>query len=316
MVDFTPPFGQDGERRLPNTTEQQLGFSCDPAQLRELFNGLFWLLQGQVKDIADEAGVTPSQDGDITLLKRAVLSLIASATGGGTADDYIMMTQARSRLPFYPDVLNVDGHLSVVSPSTGLVRVPAGLDFMHRGIYRVTTAQTDFPTDPSKTYHLRWNPADGFVLRDLASGSYNSGSLAEVNPVFDSTYDDMLVARVITNSSNAASVTNLINKVDLTRRAVLHGTDLQLVGANASNVLVQDSYNWARTPKSFHLDVALLWVTIGDDADIMWFDPAKGRNPSGAYLPPAIPVTRYGLNAGYMRDFMEALPSFFFDARA
>lgn len=215
MVDFTPPFGQDGERRLPNATEQQLGFSCDPAQLRELFNGLFWLLQGQVKDIADEAGVIPSQDGDITLLKRAVIALIASATGGGTADDYIMMTQARSRLPFYPEVLNVDGHLSVVSPSTGQVRVPAGLDFLHRGIYRVTTAQTDFPTDPSKTYHLRWNPTDGFVLHDLASGTYNSGSLAEVNPVFDSTYDDMLVARVITNSSNVPTITNLCNKVNL-----------------------------------------------------------------------------------------------------
>lgn len=251
MVDFTPPFGQDGERRLPNGTEQQLGFSCDPAQLRELFNGLFWLLQGQIKDIADEAGVIPSQDGDITLLKRAVIALIASATGGGTADDYIMMTQARSRLPFYPEVLNVDGHLSVVSPSTGQVRVPAGLDFLHRGIFRVTTTQTDFPTDPSKTYHLRWNPSDGFVLRDLASGTYNPGSLAEVNPVFDSTYDDMLVARVITNSNNVPTITNLKNAAVIRLKADVMGTpNLSSFpsGVNGSQFDFTVAVNCARTP--------------------------------------------------------------------
>lgn len=273
MVDFTPPFGQDGERRLPTSTEQQLGFSCDPAQLRELFNGLFWLLQGQIKDIADEAGVIPSQDGDITLLKRAVIALIASATGGGTADDYIMMTQARSRLPFYPDVLNVDGHLSVVSPSTGLVRVPAGLDFMHRGIYRVTTAQTDFPTDPSKTYHLRWNPSDGFVLRDLASGTYNPGSLAEVNPVFDSTYDDMLVARVITNSSNAATVTNLINRNVLRFKGTLSGSPGADNGVNGAQFSFSQVLNMARTPDMSYPIVEALYdnpSTPAFDWDMQW----------------------------------------------
>jgi len=132
----------------------------------------------------------------------------------------------------------------------GTVRVPAGLDFMHRGIFRVTTTQTDFVTDPSKTYHLRWNPTDGFVLRDLASGAYNPGSLAEMNPVFDSTYDDMLVARVITNMSNVATVTNLVNRDRLTAAVLRTETFTRTTDANG-NILSPfgaEALNWARTP--------------------------------------------------------------------
>lgn len=249
MADFDPPFADQGERRLPTTTEQQQGFPCGPAS-RELFNGLFWLLQGQIKEIANEAGVIPSQEGDITLLKRAVLALIDAATGGGTADNYILMDQARSRLPIYPDVQHETGHLGVLSPSTGTVRVPGSRTFLHRGIFPVTTVQTDFATDPSKTYHLRWNPTDGFVLRDLASGTYNPGTLAETNATFDSSYDDMLVARVVTNSSNAATITNLIN-----RHSLLYMEATQMVpahqnsGANDARFNFSWTYNFARTPK-------------------------------------------------------------------
>jgi hypothetical protein len=216
MADFTPPFAEDGERRLPTTTEQALGLSCDPQQLRELLNGIFNLHQGQIKTIADEAGVTPSGDGDKTLLNRAVLALIAAATGGGDTSAFVLFSQARARLPIFPEVLNTAGTIVVTAPSTGTVRVPAGTSFLHRGIFTVTTTQTDFSTDPSKTYHLRWNPTDGFVMRDLASGTYNPGTLAEANVAFDSTFDDMLVARVITNSSNVATITNLANKDRIT----------------------------------------------------------------------------------------------------
>lgn len=276
MVDFTPPFAQDGERRLPNLTEQQLGLSCDPVQLRELFNGLFWLLQGQVKNIADEAGVAPSQDGDITLLKRAVLALISASSGGGTADEYILMAQGRSRLPIFPDMQHNDGHLAVLSPSTGVVRVPAGRDFLHRGIYKVTTAETDFNTDPSKIYHLRWNPADGFVMRDLASGTYNPTALSEVNPVFDTTFDDMLVARIITNSSNVATVTNLQNRTRLTARAERASS---LGDAGATGVVTNFTHNFARTP------LAMLESTSppgGDRDSDLWLEVSD--------------LTRYGMN--------------------
>lgn len=216
MVDFTPPFAENGERRLPDATEQSLGLSCDPQQLRELLNGMFNLHQGQIKTIADEAGVTPSGAGDKTLLNRAVLALIAAATGAGDTSEFVLFSQARARLPIFPDVATIDGRFSVTAPTTGIIALGAGTAFLHRGIFSTTTAYQEFSTDPSKTYHLRWNPTDGFVLRDLASGTYNPGTLAETNVAFDSTFDDMLVARVITNSSNVATITNLSNKDRIT----------------------------------------------------------------------------------------------------
>ena len=210
MADFDPPFAQNGEFRFPNANEQSLGWPCGPID-QNLLNGLFRIHNGNIGNVIAEAGVT-GPDGDLTKLRRAIEALIAAATGGGTVDDYVLMAQARSRLPIFPDVQNVDGRIGVTAPSTGTVRLAGGVEFLHRGIFRVTTTQTDFATDPSKTYHLRWNPDDGFVLRDLASGSYNPGTLSEANAAFDSTYDDMLIARVITNSSNVATITTLANK--------------------------------------------------------------------------------------------------------
>lgn len=297
MADFDPPFADQGERRLPSSTEQQLGFPCGPAS-RELFNGLFWLLQGQIKDIASEAGVIPSHEGDITLLKRAVLALIDAATGGGTADNYILMDQARSRLPIYPDVQHETGHLGVLSPSTGTVRVPGNRTFLHRGIFPVTTVQTDFATDPSKTYHLRWNPTDGFVLRDLASGTYNPGTLAETNTAFDTTYDDMLVARVITNSSNVATITNLANRAQLRARISVAG-----VPYAADNHSWRCDYNvalnWGRTPEFVALN-----------SSVYSAQPLTAKTEGGSNNIITESYTRYSVVHGVLSDW-DSQPSGF-----
>lgn len=251
MADFDPPFADAGERRAPLSTEQQLGWPCGPAS-RELFNYLFWLQQGQIKNIADEAGVASEQAGDHTVLKRAVLELINAAIAQLDPPDdpdlsaFVTINQARSRLPIFPDVLHSDGHLGVLSPSTGVVRVPAGRDFLHRGISLVTTAEVNLNTDASKTYHLRWNRNDGFVLHDLASGTYNPGTLPEAHPSFDSTYDDMLVARVITNSSNVVTVTNLQNRDRLS--AVFEKTTYERGTGWPGLPRLTGAINFARTP--------------------------------------------------------------------
>ena len=216
MPDFDPPFAQNGEFRFPNANEQSLGWPCGAID-QNLLNGLFRLHNGNIGEVIREAGVT-GQDGDLTKLVRAIRALIIAEIGEsdpGTAGDLsqlVLMAQARNRLPIFPDVQNADGRIGVTAPSTGTVRLAGGVEFLHRGIFRVTTTQTDFATDPSRTYHLRWTPDDGFVLRDLASGSYNPGTLSEANAAFDSAFDDMLIARVVTNSSNVATITPLRNQ--------------------------------------------------------------------------------------------------------
>jgi hypothetical protein len=248
MSAFDPPFATNGELRAPTASEKSLGFPCGPAS-QPLFNFLINRLEGQVDNIADQAGVSALAEDDLTLLYRAVDALIAAAVGTEDTALYVLFTQARARLPIFPEIQNTNGTIVVTAPSTGTVRVPAGVSFLHRGIFLVTTAQTDFPTDPSKTYHLRWNPTDGFVLRDLASGVYNPSTLAETNAAFDSAYDDMLVARVVTNSSNVATITPLVNRDRLMATSLGEGSVSGPFTGNSYSYERTETINWSRTPK-------------------------------------------------------------------
>ena len=288
MPDFDPPFAQNGEFRFPNANEQSLGWPCGPID-QNLLNGLFRIHNGNIGNVIAEAGVT-GPDGDLTKLRRAIEALIAAATGGGTADDYILMTQARNRLPIFPDVQNVDGRIGVTAPSTGTVRLAGGVEFLHRGIFRVTTTQTDFATDPSKTYHMRWNPDDGFVLRDLASGTYNPSTLSESNVAFDSTYNDMLIARVVTNSSNVATITTLANKASLVEQEEVSFTGISNVGGDDSVFSGTKQFNWARTPE------VLSSVTRRRNA---------GRMPDNDVIRSQRTLSRYSIFEEWVTDYTD-----------
>lgn len=309
MTDFTPPFADEAEKRVPTSDERTNGFPCGPAS-QSLFNGLFWLLESQIKDVADAAGQVPSQDFDSTLLLRAINALISAATGGSPAG-YILMDQARARLPIFPEVLNVDGRIGVTAPATGTIRVPGGVTFQHRGIYQYTTAQTDFMTDPSKTYHLRCDLTTGtFSMNDLSAGSYNPSVLAETNIAFDSDYDDMLVSRIITNGSNVASITNLANMPLLKESAIINGTDVQLGSANGANYAFTHSLNWARTPlASLSFIKGRFDLAAGTDLDfnIMAAGVTRTDATSVTNASPIVPIDRYRLNAVAMRDYAQQL---------
>jgi hypothetical protein len=213
MADFTTPFGQEGDKRFPTPTEQQEGFPCGPAE-RALFNGEFYRLEAEVGEVIRYAGLAGTND-RMTQLREAIQALIAAATGGGDTGDYILMDQARARLPIYPDVQNVDGRITCITPGTGVVRIPGGVSFQHRGIFPITTAQLDLNTSASQTYHLRWDPANGYRLRNLTDAAYNPNGDPEQAWAFDTTFDDMLIARITTNSSNVCTITNLANKARL-----------------------------------------------------------------------------------------------------
>ena len=207
MANFSTPFGNNSGRRLPTADEKVNGFPCGPAD-QTLFNGLFHRLESELGNLITHAGLTGS-DADYSQVRKAIEALISAATGGGDVSNYLLMTQARTRLPIYPEVVSTDGKINISAPATGTVRVPGNVDLVHRGIFTVTSAETDFTTQANKTYHVRWNPTDGFTLNDLSSATYNPSAAAETSTVFDSTFDDMLLSRVVTNSSNVATFTKL-----------------------------------------------------------------------------------------------------------
>lgn len=256
MADFSTPFGSTSDKRLPTSDEKTNGMQCGPAD-RTLFNGLFNRLEAEMNSIVQEAG-TEATDGSNDAVVTAINALISAATGGNPAG-YVLMSQVRSRLPIFPEIINADGRIVISSPSTGVIRIPGGVDFVHRGVFNVTTTQTDLNTDASKTYHIRWNPTDGFTLNDLASNVYNSGSASETSDVFDSTYDDMLISRVVTNSSNVATITNLSNKHQLktSGEMVVPAQTYEVTSPSALQNYEPVELNWARKP--------LAWMSSGTD---------------------------------------------------
>src|SRR5690606_22252113 len=173
--------------------------------------GLYHRIESEIGTVITEAGLTPN-DSDLTQLAQAIQAMIEAATGGGATENYLLMTQARARLPIFPEIQTIDGTITVVAPAAATIRVPGGITFSHRGIFPLTTAQTDFTTEASRTYHVRYIVGEGLVMKSLADPAYNPTSLAEGHPTFDSKYDDMLIARVVTNAANAPTITNLINR--------------------------------------------------------------------------------------------------------
>lgn len=157
--------------------------------------------QREIVHCIEQMGLTP--DGaDLTQLWQAIELKVESV---------------RVNLPIYPNVLTSDGKIPVTAFAPGTIRIPASVEFVMRGGQKVTTIQTDRSTAINTTYHLRWNATDGFILKSLSDTAYNPGGVIgnESLPAFDSIYDDMLVAKVVTNGSNAATITNLVNKAEL-----------------------------------------------------------------------------------------------------
>lgn len=149
--------------------------------------------------------------------------------------------------PVFPEVLG-SGLFTLTNPANN-VRIAAGTQWVHRGVNTYTSVQTDLPTVASKTYHLRWDPTNGFALYDLSSGSYNPSSVPETDASFDSTYDSMLVARVVTSAGNAATITPLMNKNQMSVRSYASGPASDLSPNWNSEFTGSVLTNWGRTPK-------------------------------------------------------------------
>lgn len=138
-------------------------------------------------------------------------------------------------LPIFPEVQTTDGKLALTA-STGQIVINAGQTWVHRGAFQKTTDDYDlaartFATVANKTYHLRWRwngplSAPAFYLQDLADSGYNPDADAETHIRFDTTFDDMLIAKIVTNGANALTVTALVNKAKLFQVVQFSGADI------------------------------------------------------------------------------------------
>jgi hypothetical protein len=192
----------------------------------------------------------------------------------GTYYQLMNDTPPRQRLflPFYPEVTFPSTAAMIVNPATGTVTVDISQKFVWRGTVEFYTSafpigERQLTTLPSKTYHLRWHapgtgdasniityPRGHFMLKDATDSVYNPAKLKEDDKKFDSHYDDMLVARVVTNASNVPTVTALENRIKLTkfvqRLTEKNVWDVAWGGIGASDPV---TLNWSRIPRTFNV---------------------------------------------------------------
>lgn len=178
----------------------------------------------EVVAVIVDAVITPSGE-DLTQLLQAIDLKISAITGEGDGALNVLMEALRSRNPIFPEIVSADGSFNLSTPALGTVRIPAGIQIVHRGCFSDTTVQQDLVTAPNKTYHLRKNWSTGFSLKDVLDSSYNPSALPEDSAVFDTGYDDMLTHRIVTNASNVATITNFKNKDRLAIHAGVTGTN-------------------------------------------------------------------------------------------
>ena len=226
-MDYNAPYGSldpDASYVDRSVANAQAG-SKVPAKAVEL-------PQREIVNVIEKAGLTPS-NADTEQLWKAL---------------QVQLDGIRLQFPIFPECRNSNGTFDISTPSAGTIRVPAGIQYVMRGGTLYTTAQTNLTTLANKTYHLRWDKTNGFRLRDLADTGYNPTAAAESNAGFDTTYDDILIARVVTNGSNVAAITNLKNKAKLILQANRRDSlteALNWVALAGSDVVL----NWGRTPE-------------------------------------------------------------------
>jgi hypothetical protein len=153
------------------------------------------------------------------------------------------------------------------STGAGNIVVSTGQTITRRGfkVYNVdniSLANRTFVTIASKTYHLRWYapgvgratppsswPDGRLYLEDIADLTYNPSALPETNTAFDSTYDSLLLARVVTNGANALTVTALLNQ------PILKGTFSRGPTKPGTVYTTTHTFNWSRIPLAAMRDI-------------------------------------------------------------
>lgn len=168
--------------------------------------------QREIQTVITAAGLTPDEN-QVDQLNEAIDTKISLAVGGESQlDAVINLLRARARV--YPEILTASGTFNLSQPTGSSVRIPAGIDLLHRGCFLETTAQQDFSHVANKVYHLRkrWTGTPGWFLEDVSGSTYNPGALAEGNTAFDTAYDDMITHKIVTDASNVATITPLVNK--------------------------------------------------------------------------------------------------------
>lgn len=236
--------------------------------------------------------------------------MLAGTAGAAVGAD--KFAGALLKMPIHADVKTGDGRLSIAAAGGSIVVTGATVTW--RGwkdcdLTALSAPNRTFATAASKTYHLRWDaPGTGLAapvanypngrlsLRDLSDAAYNPGAAAESSTAFDTTFDSVLIARVVTNGANAATVTGLANKTQMTANASgVAGSNTSLSANYQSTATASLDLNWGRLPR--------FWVPLG------YHTQSGGPALEWGNQTTKISESRYTLTASVTSNWKETDPS-------
>jgi len=190
--------------------------------------------------------------------------------------------------PVYPEILTPSNTLSVSGVNNGdgtaTITIAENQEFLIQDVKISTSGRRDLsftvpiPTTTGQidTYHLRYSlngrPINDFIpqknsfyLVNVNDATYNPNELDETDETFDTTGDDVLVARVQIDSNGSLNIMSLKNKARLLLNIVLDGNVERTLETSSTVTVVPklplapstytsiDSHvpiGWGRTPRS------------------------------------------------------------------
>lgn len=174
--------------------------------------------------------------------------------------------------PIYPEILTPEFTLSVSGVNNGdgtaTISIAEGQEFLIQDVKVNTTGRTDLsftvpiPTTAGQvdTYHLRYSlngkainsyipNKNSFYFVNVMDTNYNPSGVSEEDPQFDTTYDDMLVAKIEIDDAGNITITSLKNRQKLTSNtrvdAKINSTPNDTY---PPTVNIEVSINWSRKP--------------------------------------------------------------------
>lgn len=220
--------------------------------------------------------------------------------------------------PIYPEVNETDNKFTVNNLGGGVIQIAASMNWIWRGWMNLssdsfadTSGNRRHTHVANKTYHLRWHapgtgdatpeatyPNGRFVLEDLADAGYNPSALAETSSGFDTTYDDMLIAKIVTNGSNVPTITELVNEARILENVTASNTPTS-PGTNGSSISFSATFDLSRTPKA----LAAFRLTQFEESV-----PPIDWDVGGSTT-----FTRYSLSSTHTHDFARTGTTFHLD---
>jgi|GEM_PF-1699344 len=166
----------------------------------------------------------------------------------------------------FPEIETADAKLLITDNADGTLTIDAAQTWLWRGVFRfssddINLAGRTVTTVANKTYHVRWHapgtgtaaPVETYPNGRIELVDITAAAPPEGDETYDTTYDKMLVARIVTDGANAATITALANKAALSLKAAYDTTSVAY-GDNAYGKSFTTSLEWGRRPALHSFD--------------------------------------------------------------